>query len=256
MRTVIKLVLAASVLSGCVIGEEGQDTQQGDENIIGGSLDYGDPAVGFLRNVASIDLTTGLPASVSMCTATLISPQVMLTAGHCHLQGAYWSDVTFANQTTDLFQAHNSPGLINAVVIPHPLWNGDPTQGHDVSIVLLSRPVYTRPVARGPVPAVGTWVTAVGYGLDVHGTGGGTDVGTGTKRHGSLNVTSTSGVHDFAAGHEGDNVCHGDSGGPVLQNGLQVGVTSFVDTADCHGGGHFEKIEDNLAFIHSYVPFY
>lgn len=257
MRTA-SFLLATSLLGGCVIGDEGEDLNGNDEDIIGGHTDTTDVAVGMLRAVVGIDYN-GNPTSVANCTATLISPQVMLTAAHCYQANAYWNDVTFATSATNLFAPLGS-GRILGQVIPHPGYvaGHQDELGHDVAIVLLSQPIATRPIARGPVPALHSFVRAVGYGLSVTQASGGVAQGLGTRRWGNLDVNdvTTHAPHEFHAGHEGDNVCHGDSGGPVLQNGKQVGVNSYVDTADCHGGAHLERVDDNLGFIHQYVPGY
>jgi V8-like Glu-specific endopeptidase len=244
------LLLASSVLTGCMIGDQGGGSGETDGDILFGAADPGDPAVGFVRNVSGIQ-ATGAPGSFNGCSATLITPEIMLTAGHCASQGFLWTDVTFDPAPADLFAPTGTGGFIDAYVIADPAYNGDSQQGHDVALVFLGQPIYdVAPIPRGPLPAIGSAVKAVGYGdtnFDL--------TGFGTKRLGNLTVTAEN-QHEIAAGREGNNVCHGDSGGPILQNGVQVGVSSYVDTADCHGGGHFMRIDDSLDFIHTYVPFY
>jgi hypothetical protein len=243
------ILFTSSLLTGCVIGDEGGASGQNDGDILYGADDYGDPAVGMIRNVNALQLS-GAPAGFNGCTATLITPQIMLTAGHCSSEGALWTDVTFDRAPANLFAPASSPGFINAFVLADPQYNGDGTQGHDVSLVFLSQPVDVAPIARGPLPAIGSAVTGVGYGANSFAV-----TGFGTKRIGTFTVTAEN-EHEIAAGHDGNNVCHGDSGGPIFQNGLQVGVSSYVDTADCHGGGHFMRIDDSIDFIHQYVPNY
>ena len=233
-------------LTACMVGDEGGGNGQSDGDILYGADDYGDPAVGILRAVKTIDIY-GNPTGLGACTATLIAPQVMLTAGHCNMQGL-WTDVSF-ERAPDLF-APVATSWITAAVISNPAYTGDATAGHDVSVVLLSEPVWLAPIRRGPVPAIGSTVTGVGYGANNFDQSG-----IGSKRTGSFNVTAVA-AHEVDAGQEGNNVCHGDSGGPILQNGVQVGVASYVDTSDCHGGGHFMRLDDNLDFIHTYVPSY
>jgi hypothetical protein len=243
MRTSAILFIASSLFAGCVgdapLGEDG-------EPILSGRDDAGDPAVGMIRVVTNLDLF-GTPTYVNLCTATLIAPQIMLTAGHCQLPGL-WTDVTFESQP-DLFANAGSPEYIPATVIKSPLYDGNSANGHDVSIVILGWPIATTPIRRGPTPADYSVVRSVGYGHNTFA-----QTGAGIKRTANLPVEDVSGVHEFVAGVEGDNVCHGDSGGPVLQGGKTVGVASYVDTSDCHGSGHFMRLEDNLAFIHIYAP--
>jgi secreted trypsin-like serine protease len=59
----------------------------------------------------------------------------------------------------------------------------------------------------------------------------------------------------FDAGFDGHGTCHGDSGGPALQNGVVVGTVSYGDTPDCHDTNHFARVDDNLDFITSYLSF-
>jgi len=166
------ILFTSSLLTGCMIGDEGGASGQNDGDILYGADDYGDPAVGMIRNVTDLQLN-GAPAGFNVA-----------------------------------------------------------------------------PIARGPLPAIGSAVTGVGYGANSFAV-----TGFGTKRIGTFTVTAEN-QHEVAAGHDGNNVCHGDSGGPIFQNGLQVGVASYVDTADCHGGGHFMRIDDSIDFIHQYVPSY
>jgi secreted trypsin-like serine protease len=254
MRTLTAVIFAANLI-GCVEvgGEEYVDDtiDENGETIVGGSVDYGDPAVGMVRMIAQVDLITQKVTSHSTCTATLISPTVMLTAAHCNVANKLYTDVAFVTQP-DRTSPYNTKQWVGATFINHPLWNGDITAGHDIAVLILNRPVYTAAIKRGPTPAVNTIVKAVGYGVSVL-DGQTTGVGVGTKRHLNLEITGVSGTHS-SGGFEGSNVCNGDSGGPVLQNGRVVGVNDYVDAPGCHGGGHFTRIDTNLGFLRTYVP--
>ena len=238
--------VAASVLTGCIVGDELPDEEAGETEtgIVGGTVDPGDPAVGLLRTVKKID-ATGKPLAWGVCTATLIAPRIMVTAAHCNAVGL-WTDVQFGTQPAN--GGLGSAAL--ATVVVSPLWNGDPEAGHDVAIVLLSTAIATTPIRRAATPGVGAAVRAVGYGqsqLDGNG------IGTGTKRQITFPVTAVD-AHELAAGSEGHNVCYGDSGGPVFSGLGITGINSYVDGVGCHGGGHFMRLDDNLPFIRQYVP--
>ena len=244
MRILSAIMFATSLITGCAVGDEEVDDTIGEngEPIIGGSVDYGDPAVGMVRSPL-----TGKVTSWGVCTATLISPTVLVSAAHCVQPTALWVDVSFAT-TPNSTAPFNTGGWIPAQIIQSPLWTGNLQNGHDTALVILTKPVFTTPLKRGPTPANGTAVKAIGYGVNSF-----QQTGTGTKRHIVLGV-SASNVHEFTAGQEGNNVCHGDSGGPVVQNGRIVGTSDYVDTPDCHGAGHFVRLDDNLPFIRSFVP--
>ena len=249
MRTLTAIIFATSLITGCAVGDEEVDDTIGEngEPIIGGSVDYGDPAVGMIRSPVQIDALTGKVVQYGVCTATLISPTVLVTAAHCFKPNALWTDVSFATKP-DPSAPFGSAGWITGQLIQSPLWTGNLANGHDTAVFVLTRPVSTTPLRRGPTPANGTYVKAIGYGVSSFDK-----TGTGTKRHVVLGV-SASNVHEFTAGQEGLNVCHGDSGGPVVQNGRIVGTSDYVDTPDCHGAGHFMRLDDNLPFIRTYVP--
>jgi len=251
MRALAAMIFATTSLIGCAVGEEedGIDQIQDDEGteVIGGAPDYGDPAVGMLRFVTKFDPATGRAVSFNQCTGTLVTPQIMVTAAHCRNPSALWSDVTFA-QAPDMFAPHLAAGYTDGKIINSPLWTGNLAAGHDIAVFILAKPVARPVAARGPTPAVGSYVRAIGYGNTTFA-----QTGSGTKRHISIKVNNIE-AHVFGAGYEAHNVCHGDSGGPTVQNGRIVGVNDYVDTPDCHGGGHFTRLDDNLPFLRTYVP--
>jgi len=236
------LVLALSVsVFGCVIGDEG--LEDGDEDILGGSTDAGDPSVVQLRfNTASAG---GI--GLADCTATAIAPTVLLTAAHC-VQGS-WNFQYNPAQSSNPFDP-KSPGWINAQSgLAHPSYSGDPRQGHDVGLVFLASPIGVAPSAMGPAPAAGSIVRAVGYGNNQPTN---TIAGVGSRRQVNIRVSSLA-AHEFVAGVDLQGTCHGDSGGPVFQGGKVVGTTSYGTTADCRGAGHYMRVDDSRAFIDQFL---
>lgn len=242
---IASMFLAATMFTGCVIGDEANPGET-DPEIIGGVTDSGDPAVGFLRSVVSFDLY-GRPSGISICTATLIAPRVMLTAGHC--AGSGLVDVSFS-ATPNLFGPMSTGEYMGASVLKNPAFRGDVFAGHDIAVVLLKQAVNVTPKRRGATPAIGSLVRAVGYGMSTFGHDG---TGAGTKREVLMPVIDSS-LHEIVAGTDGVGTCHGDSGGPIFAGDAIVGTTSYGDDADCHNSGHYTRIDDNLAFIHLYAP--
>jgi secreted trypsin-like serine protease len=246
----IPAILIASTLStftGCV-GDAPNAQGTNGEDIIGGTTDYGDPAVVMIRSVTSMDASTGEVTGFAGCSGTLIAPTVLLTAAHCFEPTALWTDILQGTSFADYFQA--ATAYTNyATIIQHPFYDGNGADGHDVAVVLLTYPLAATPARRGATPSVGDLVRSVGYGNSNFD-----QTGFGTKRQITYPVTAVSPLV-ISAGSEGHDICHGDSGGPTFNAaGRIVGVNDFVDTPDCHGGAHMDRVDTNVDFIHWYVP--
>jgi V8-like Glu-specific endopeptidase len=231
----MKIFLASLFLTGCIVGSS---TGNSDTDIIGGSNDGGDPAVGLLRLL--------LPSGqTGFCTATAIAPTVAISAAHCAVGIAY--DVSFLAQP-NVNAALGGSGYIHAQLIPDPAYNGNPVDGHDVSVVLLTRSAPAT-VSLGAAPAVGAPVRAVGYGMNVFGQDG---TGLGVRRQVGVTVDSVS-THEIVIGFDGQTTCHGDSGGPIFDaSGALVATDSYGDP-NCHSGSHDMRIDDSLDFIKQFL---
>jgi V8-like Glu-specific endopeptidase len=234
IKTILGIALS---LAGCA----GNATDgSSDDNIIGGTFDSGDPAVGVVRY---LDAT----GSEYICTGTLIAPRLMVSAGHCAVPAAY--DVNFDSQP-DLSASIGTGGWISATAIVNPQYDGNPVDGHDMSVILLSQAQATAPIALGAAPTAGDTVRTVGYGMDVNGDDG---TGAGTKRQISVTVDGVA-AHEITTGQQGQGTCHGDSGGPFFDGaGNLVATTSYGDDATCDGEGHEMRIDDNLDFLQQYL---
>lgn len=177
----------------------------------------------------------------SMCTATLVAPNLLLTARHCVSAGShedvlcgdaelgepYSADVFFA--TNDPQPREESP-FFGARDVKVPVQGGD-TCGYDIALIVLDENVPAK-LATPAVPRIdrevmpGETYTAVGYGVDENGE----STGTRMERTG-LNVecqpgSCGSGVESTEFRGE-TGICSGDSGGPALDaEGKVVGVVS------------------------------
>jgi V8-like Glu-specific endopeptidase len=237
----LSLVFGLSVsLFGCL---DGAAPTNSDENIIGGQPDAGDPSVVQIR----FSEESGGNILTAACTATVISPTVLLTAAHCAVG---WNYEYNPAQNADPFGTEGG-WTAASYALANPLYSGDPQNGgHDVAVVILASPIATAPSALGTVPSVGQTVRAVGYGLQQAGGGG----NAGSKQQKSFPVASIS-THEWVAGP--NDTCHGDSGGPVFDaSGAIIGTTSYGDNADCNGNDHFMRIDDNLAWLQQAIATY
>jgi Trypsin len=172
------------------------------------------------------------------CGATLISPQIALTAAHCHLgnPGALYVN-----------SAHRASGEEYAVdsVRIHPQFNGnrdDPDW--DFMLLLLRDPVpasSATPVTLngdGNIPSIaGEEVVAVGFGRLEEGAHEDSDLLQSVSmpyvpNDECFQAYGTSRINEAAlcAGQAGLDACQGDSGGPLFlasQPQLQLGIISW-----------------------------
>ncbi len=224
------------------------------------------------------------------CSATLLSPTVVLTAGHCtnDFPGAPYSgmrvftesDVQAGIGTTNNYP-FAGPNSVEAVAwASHPLYETAPFFVHDVGIVILQAPGVVLPAsAYGRLPALNsldvlktrrglqdTTFTSVGYGLQESFPDA-----ASWKEHNSrtryvahpqllqINVPGFTG--DFSLllsnNHATGGTCFGDSGGPNFLGNSNVvaGVTSFGINGNCAGTGGVFRMDraDVLAFVNSYL---
>jgi hypothetical protein len=190
------------------------------------------------------------------CTGALVSPTVILTAGHCVAPANSWN-VTF--QTASGFA---TVGVSGSEV--HPLFanraSNAAIQEYDIAILRLatSAPgdalVYT--IADGSAPigfgdTTGTVVDMVGYGLGGNPSGalpGGTRRTAQNRLLGILagevdNPLLT--AHNFSSSSEPANygiVAAGDSGGPMFVGNVIIGVASASTVPQLSSGTYASGI--------------
>lgn len=189
----------------------------------------GTPNDALARSVVTIIGSRG-----TVCTGSLIAPNIVLTAGHCIALGTSYRVIDPSTQPPKLITAQKA--------FSHPQFSMQTMLAHrataDVALLLLPSPVPDKvPVKLGmprtPIQS-GARLTVAGVGV----TRSGGDEGVGTVRTASLSVTGQPGtlqirLVDRATGNvrSGLGACTGDSGAPVFedQNGasIVVGVVSW-----------------------------
>jgi len=212
---------------------------------------------------------------VEACTGILLSPHVVLTAGHGAATGLAVT-VSF-DEGPIMYNPENGQysgisKLYDGVAYPNPdyAWNvegkgGMPsTARRDVGIVILNEAVsgvskYAQLPTEGLVDTLPTKtaVTLTGYGLQVHlspRNGGVADTWTGLLARNSAQAKLLS--NNFAwsdefirvsanPGQGKGGIAYGDSGGPVFlgQTNLVLAVTSYVTNPNCVGETYHSRID-------------
>jgi trypsin len=211
--------------------------------IVGGS----NAAAGEYPAVAQISF-----GFVFQCTGTLISPDTVLTAGHCGsmTSTAVASPASYPPQTITVRIGHHQDSTGGEVVpvsrvIMQPSYIG-PGATHDISLLRLSRNSTKAPVKVAGSAETGLWApgvneTIVGWGATSEGGSGPSilqkatvpivaDATCDSNYSGSGGIDETT---EICAGYPqgGTDTCQGDSGGPMFGGsgtGLRVvGSTSW-----------------------------
>jgi hypothetical protein len=210
------------------------------------------------------------------CSATLIAPKVVLTAGHCAGEPGEFSGMRIFTES-DVQNGNNNfpfagPNSIEATEWhAHPLFTERAFFLHDVGVVLLSKPFKLLANQYGKLPAQdqldplqpssSTVFTAVGYGLQ--------RINPVFVEAEKVRMDAQPHLIQIDGGIVGDfslllsnnastgGTCFGDSGGPNYLGASNViaGVTSFGLNGTCGGTGGVFRIDRKnvLNFVRQYL---
>jgi hypothetical protein len=219
----------------------------------------------YVAAIGFIDAATGRPGA--FCSGTVVSPTVVVTAGHC----TYHSAAAFVWLDPQWNPSKPPAGIGRPVT--HPDFNPDRTLPNtgDLGVVLLGSPVQLP--AYGALPRAGyleelgqargheLGVSIVGYGfqsLDPPVRTGERTLGTARIKNLSSSIVRDYGLKISGAnGSGGSGSCSGDSGGPILHvdSNVVVAVQSFGDVDTCRGAtyGYRTDTPSARAFLDDYV---
>lgn len=205
------LAIAILTSSACAV-DEAPSVADRAQGIIGGDIapDSRFPATGML-----------ILRDHMICTATLIAPDVAITAGHCVNHKPAFGSFAFTLDT-DASDGFTDPVPVS-VTHTHPAFDDgvddfvDLAVRNDLGIVLLDYPITTVTPERVELPAdhyemkSGDELSMCGYGRTVWHT-----PELPTKREGEIIVDRIA-DHEFSTAAADPQPCLGDSGAPMFQ---------------------------------------
>jgi Trypsin len=235
--------------------------------VVNGSPDNGrHPYVGM-----AVWFPTGNPANgFELCSGSLVSATVFVTAAHCFPEGAH----VLVDFQDDAFADLHNPGFGSAVpgtAHPDPHWtslgNGlSQFDRNDVAVVKLAGSGVT--TARyAQLPALGyddtlpnnQPVELLGYGLQqLSPQVFGSRIDAPAKIVPGGGATSSEFLKVSSSPGQGGATCNGDSGGPILQGGtdLMLAINSYGASAQCTAVAYAQRVDtpDAHAFITGFMP--
>ena len=228
----IAFTFAASVLAACSPQSNGVSSGAASDHIVNGTEATDEDAItGIGASVVFLQISLG--DKTARCTGTLVRNNIVLTATHCVPRGSKAQDVHVISQLPSISKAIAQAPIERAVLAianhpgAQPFFQTEKLIGRDdIALLLLDSPLPDSvKIAELPTDAnfnsTPSGLLALGYGVsnDVHDTPS-EDAGVGTLRYTEFDKYSFSNDRE----HEGmiqvpgfeSNICHGDSGGPLM----------------------------------------
>lgn len=216
------------------------------------------------------------------CSGTVVSPYVVLTAGHC-VESPETGLVTRGEAytvvigRTDLTDKTSGEKLKVARAVVSPRFSPFGTLRGDLGLLILDKPTTAPPVpiahaGDAALSAAGAAATVAGWGLTSGSAEqtpkvlrwGTTTLGSSAfcRKHVSLppaRYSTSTQLCTFEAGAAVTTPCHGDSGGPLLGQApggapVQIGIVSYGDGACRHKGADvYTRVDRFAAWIDAWI---
>jgi secreted trypsin-like serine protease len=238
------VVLTGLAVTGC----QGSDAEIR-QAIVAGAVDTGDPAI--------MELLSFRGNLGARCTATLVTPRILVMAAHCFVETPGFTQRLIFPGNDDRTMKSATDGLAIDTFAYDPAYTM-PRQGHDFAIAVLKAPLSVPPmrINRASIDqAQGKMVRYVGYGQAVVGD----QQSGGVKRQNTAPLAMVSRLL-LSVAQNPHGSCEGDSGGPLLlddgQGEALVGVASFVTNPACLRDSYYQRVDTQLAWLDAQIQKY
>jgi secreted trypsin-like serine protease len=235
--------------------------------VVNGSPDNGrHPYVGM-----AVWFPTGNPADgFELCSGSLVSATVFVTAAHCFPEGAH----VIVDMNEDAFNDLHSPApnARRGIAHPDPNWTSlgkglSQSDRNDIAVVTLGQggfPQKDNRYAQLPAPGYDDTlpnnqaIEIVGYGIQTQ-----TPLTFGTRFDAPAKIIPGGGATGdtflkvSSSPGQGGATCNGDSGGPDLQAGTDVmlAISSYGASATCKAVAYAQRMDtaEALGFVSRYL---
>ncbi len=250
----LAIVPVLTLLAACSAAPEEAESSTSAE-IIGGTLDTGDPAV--------VGIVSEDGKNSSTCTGEIIAPTVVLTAAHCVKPSDFTPtsiSIVADPDITKFFGGKGDQSKIFAAATATYHEGYDPNTGaNDIAVITLARATTIKPLPFNRNAAAlkkldGKTGRAIGYGTTVDG-----DSNSANVKHQATLTLSNFTAATFLAKSGTATQCHGDSGGPVVakidgkETIIGIGWQTVAQDGTCGKGVMDTRVDPYVDFIDSFL---